>query len=180
MRHVALGPEWTQREHGMDVRSPIIDAAAGVSFEFDSASFQPKARVRLLRTVSIGAFPCPHIKVGRRIPIGLTGFSVKVLYVCPLRHLNRAFDAPARLIFSIDDTDHYGVRLVTNGVEVAGNRVVECPFGELKLMGSAVVQLPSRLELGGGQRRLVEDSGNFGDFGDFGVRLGRTALKLKF
>jgi hypothetical protein len=182
MRHVTLGPERTQRVHGIEECCPIIDAAAGVSFELDSAAFKPKARVRVLRTVSIGAFPCAHVKVQRRIPIGLTGFSLKVMYFCPLRQLPRAFDAPARLLLCLDDTDRYGVRLVTNGVELAGNRVFHPTRGtRAVLLTSALLTFPSSLGFEGLNVELEERTEQEErNSGKFGVRLGRTALKFRF
>lgn len=173
MRHMAFGPERTERVHGRDERCPVVDVAAGVAFDFDSASFQPKARVRLLRTVSIVAFP-GHFRVQRRIPIGLTGFSLKVLWFCPIRHLPRVFEAPARLILSVDDTDHYGVRLVTNGIEVAGNRIFKPPIGKSAvLMGSAHLKFPSTMDFGSDQWGHT-----WGE--EFAIKLGRTALKMRF
>ena len=69
MRHLAvpLGPERVQNVHGREETLRPIDVAAGVAFELDAARFRPKARVRILRTVSIGAFPCPHVKIQRRV-----------------------------------------------------------------------------------------------------------------
>ena len=114
------------------------------------------------------------VRVQRRIPIGLTGFSLKVLWFCPIRHLPRVFEAPARLILSVDDTDHYGVRLVTNGIEVAGNRIFKPPIGKSAvLMGSAHLKFPSTMDFGSDQWGHT-----WGE--EFAIKLGRTALKMRF
>ena len=89
-----------------------------------------------------------------------------------MSHLHRAFASPARLILSVDDTDHYGVRLTQNGVEVAGNRLLDVGKGGV-LMGSALITLPNSLDM---------SSSSLGDdvFSPIKVKFGRTALKLKF
>ena len=172
MRHVSLGPARLQTVHGRSENLRAIDVAAGVSFELDDASFRPKARVRILRTLSFGLFPCPHLKVQRRLPIAKTGFSLRCSYFCPLNSLHRAFQSPARLILSVEDTDHYGIRLTQGGVEVAGNRLLDVWKGGV-LMGSALVTLPSSLDMSAGDLR--------GELlGPVGVRMMRSGLKLKW
>jgi len=172
MRHVTLGPTRLQTVHGREENLRAIDIAAGVSFELDDASFRPKARVRILRIVSLGLFPCAHVKVQRRIPIAKTGFSLRLSYFCPLLSLNRAFQSPARLILSVDDTDHYGIRLTQGGLEVAGNRLLDVWKGGV-MMGSALITLPNTLDLSAADLRGEVT-------GPVGVKLARSGLKLKF
>ena len=172
MRHVTLGPTRLETVHGREENLRAVDVAAGVSFELDDASFRPKARVRILRTLSLGLFPCAHVKIQRRIPIAKTGFSLRASYFCPLLSLNRAFRSPARLILSVDDTDHYGIRLTQGGLEVAGNRLLDVWKGGV-MMGSALITLPSTLDMSAADLRGEVT-------GPVGVKLARSGLKLKF
>jgi hypothetical protein len=173
MRHIALGPERLDTIHGRQERVKAIDIGAGVSFELDSASFRPKARVRLLRTVSVGAFPCCHVKFQRHVPIAKTGYSLRVSYFCPLSHLHRPCMSPARLIVTLDDTEHYGVRITHGGLELGWNRRIDMFKGGV-VMGSAVLSLPRAVDMSSSESltRDVTDA--------LSVSMGRSGLKLKF
>lgn len=151
MRHVSLGPCISYQRHGEETRSSMIDLGVGASFELDSARIRPKARVRILRSVSIGLFPCPHLKIQRRIPIGLTGFSIRGSYFCPLREMGTFYRHPARLIITLDDDQNYGIRLSHAGVELAGNTWVHWHGWNGYLQASGVVHLPNMLDLQGGR-----------------------------
>lgn len=150
MRHVSLGPCISYKSHGDEKKSPMIDLGVGASFELDSARIRPKARVRILRSVSVGLFPCPHLKIQRRIPIGLTGFSIRGSYFCPLKDMGTFYRHPARLIVTLDDDQNYGIRLSHAGVEIAGNTWVHWHGWNGYLQASGVIHLPNMLDLQGG------------------------------
>jgi len=126
----------------------------GLAFELDSARILPKARVRILRSVSMGLFPCPHVKVQKRLPIGVTGFSIRASYFCPLAAVGRFYRQPARLIITLDDDQNYGLRLSHAGIEVAGNTWVDWHGWKGYLQASGVVHLPQMLDLKGGDMQI--------------------------
>ena len=150
LRHVSFGP---QVQHGTMccADSRAFDMAVGLVFELDSARFRPKARLRICNTASIGLFPCPHVKVQRRVPLGTTGFSLRVSYFCPMRDVlaGRAYKPPARLIMTLDDDQNYGVRLSHAGVELSGNTWVNVPYlGEGHIQASGLIHIPNTVSLG--------------------------------
>lgn len=148
MRHVSLGPRVSSTVHGRTLDAKAIDVGVGLSFELDSARFRPKARVRVLRTVSLGLFPCPHVKIQRRIPIGLTGFSLRASYFCPCTDIHRFYRRPARFIVTMDDDQNYGMRLSHAGVEMAGNTWIDWYKGGY-VQASALVHLPQSVDFQG-------------------------------
>ena len=150
LRHVSFGP---QVRHGnmCHADSRAFDVAVGLVFELDSARFRPKARLRICNTASVGLFPCPHIKVQRRIPLRSTGFSLRVSYFCPMRDVlaGRAYKPPARLIMTLDDDQNYGMRLSHAGLELSGNTWVTVPYlGEGRIQASGLIHIPNTVSLG--------------------------------
>ena len=149
MRHVSMGPKVSCRDHGKEIHRHVMDVGVGVCFELDSARIRPKARLKIMQSVCIGVFPCPHVKVQKRIPIGLTGFSIRGSYFCPLSDVMRFYRRPARLIITLDDDQNYGLRLTHSGVEMAGNTWIDWKGWQGYLQASGVVHLPHMLDLQG-------------------------------
>ena len=144
MRHVGAGPSMPFFKHGKKFNSPILDFGIGTSFEVDSASFQPKLRVKVANLVSLVAFPEPGIKIQKRIPIGLTGYALRCSYFCAMEDIATFYQPPAKLLITLDSYDTCGVKLSQAGLELSGNTWLG-PNDEAYLQASAVVHLPNSI-----------------------------------
>eukprot|EP00889_Picochlorum_renovo_P008828 jgi/Picre1/35858/NNA_003318.t1 len=140
MRHLSVGPEFKYQKFGKECVSQLFDFGIGASFEIDSARLRPKARVRVRNMVSLGLFPCPSIKIQKRLPVGKTGWSVRASYLCALSDIKTFYKPPARLIVMLDDDQNYGLRLSHSGIELARNTWL---WGDdAHVQASALVHLP--------------------------------------
>ena len=148
MRHVALFPGW-RFEHasygGKWVERPMLDLGAGVSFEVDTASIQPKARLKLGNIVSLRVLPDLGVNLKFSRPIGTTGYAVTMKYFCPMDELANFYQPPAKLLVVLDNSQDYGVKLHQGGIELNGNTWI---WGDrAHVRASALVHLPSSIPL---------------------------------
>ena len=140
LRHVSVGPEFRYQKFGKECVSRLFDFGVGASFDVESARLRPKARLRVRNIVSLGLFPCPSIKIQKRLAVGKTGWSVRASYLCALSDIKTFYKPPARLIVTLDDDQNYGLRLTHSGVELAGNTWL---WGDdAHVQASALIHLP--------------------------------------
>jgi hypothetical protein len=165
MRHITFGPSRLfplSSNHTETPTSPrpVFDIGAGLNFELDTAHLQPSLRLKYKDFISLKVLPEPAIKLQKRIPLGESGMGIRVRYECPLDSMAQFWGPPAKLLITIDNTVHSGVRLTQSGVEFDGQKTMA--DGAVRLRGSGVVRFPRELPMEEGQPLVGVDVKNLG------------------
>jgi hypothetical protein len=165
MRHITFGPSRLfplSSNHTETPTSPrpVFDIGAGLNFELDTAHLQPLLRLKYKDLISLKVLPEPAIKFQKRIPLGESGTGIRVRYECPLDSMAQFWGPPAKLLITIDNTVHSGVRLTQSGVEFDGQKTMA--DGAVRLRGSGVVWFPRELPVEEGQPLVGVDVKNLG------------------
>lgn len=83
------------------------------------------------------------------MPIGTSGYGVRLTYECPLDEIDRFYKPPARLMVTLDNTVDSGIRVTQSGLEFAANSWLL--DGNMRLRASGVLSLPSQLPMQEGE-----------------------------
>lgn len=132
VRHLDVGPVVSGPDDAFQRR--MFDIGVGMSFEMDTSSVHPVARIKLMDLCSIKLVPQPVLKLQKTWDLKLHGLALRAVYEVPVDSIDTPWAPPARVMLRyvlldlvvgidhecthrLDNVGGHGLRFTDSGLE---------------------------------------------------------------